>query len=815
MKPKISIVIPTYEAHGRGAELLRELLHTIDYQVNKSFEVVISDHSTTDMIKNEVEKWKDKLNIIYIINDKGRGNASINMNIGISKANGEFIKIMHMDDKFDTPHAIEFLMKKLDVMPDLKWGAYGFNHLSESENTLGGNKIPSMEQIGCPSVSFFKNEGNYFDENLVIINDLDIHTSLYKKYGNPVIIPQICVSIRIHEHQVTKLVTQEQEEKEFRYFEKKHNMPFVYAKHKSEMYENRLSRLANKYGCDKGTMIIHEGNHGPRLHFTTVYHQIFESFREEKLNILEIGIGSGSSLKMWYDYFPNATIHAIDIENFSQHNNDRVFTYVANQKYRGDLLQVMNKIGECDIIIDDGGHMMEQQQVSLGTLFQFLKPAGMYFIEDLHTSYWPHGNFKNLYNQPLDINEDRSNTTVKMIETYLEKKYITSHFLTKQEVSYLNDNISMCNLFNLPETSYGPNKLALFTKKKSNILITGGAGFIGSNLVEKLHSRANDIYVIDNLLEKIHGELPYNSPGYQKIKDKVIFSRADVCDPASYANFDGYPPLEFDAIIHLAAETGTGESMYHYKQYCKNIESAAVLSDLIISGKLKAKKIILASSRAVYGEAILRDRDSEPFPSKEDITSTVPVSFYGITKKIQEQIICKLSKHTNYCILRFQNVYGPGQSLKNPYTGILSIFSNAILNGKSLQIFEDGLMTRDFIYIDDAIDAIMLCIEKNETNNQIFNVGTGARTTVLSIANMLINKLKSKVAIHVTGETRNGDIRHNFADISKINNLLGFSPKVNIEDGIDKFLSWVKTQPITESKYEQSLEEMRKKQLLK
>lgn len=227
-----------------------------------------------------------------------------------------------------------------------------------------------------------------------------------------------------------------------------------------------LSELANKYASDKGTIIPNDGlHHGPRLHFTPVYNKYMEELKDKELNFLEIGIGSGPSLKMWYDYFPNAKIHAIDIVDSQQHNNDKVTTYVANQQDRTSLELAMEKIGPVDIIIDDGGHMMAHQQISLGCIFKYLKSGGLYFIEDLHTSYWPFGQFKDLYGFPLDINESRSNTTVKMIENFINTKQLQSEFLIKEEMQYLTDQITDCVLFDLPGTIYGPNQLALFKKK--------------------------------------------------------------------------------------------------------------------------------------------------------------------------------------------------------------------------------------------------------------------------------------------------------------------------------------------------------------
>jgi hypothetical protein len=233
----------------------------------------------------------------------------------------------------------------------------------------------------------------------------------------------------------------------------------------NNMEIDTLSDLANKYASDKGTVAPSTGHHGPRLHFTTIYNKYMESMRNEDINLLEIGIGSGPSLKMWYDYFYKAKIHAIDIVNSSQYNNDRVKTYIADQTKRETLQNVVDSSGSFDIIVDDGGHMMGQQQISLGYMFKYLKNGGLYFIEDLHTSFWPHNGFKDLYGQSLDINSDRSNTTVNVIEGYIKTGEINSEFMTEDEMKYLNENIKECKIFDLPETMYGPNKLALFIKK--------------------------------------------------------------------------------------------------------------------------------------------------------------------------------------------------------------------------------------------------------------------------------------------------------------------------------------------------------------
>lgn len=228
------------------------------------------------------------------------------------------------------------------------------------------------------------------------------------------------------------------------------------------MKEDILSGIANKYESDKGTIAPSTGNHGPRLHFTTKYSEYMESMRNDEITILEIGIGSGPSLKMWYEYFPNAIIHAIDVDNHSFRNNDRVTTHVCDQSDRVKLSELMQGIGEFDIIIDDGSHVVKHQQISLGHLFQYLKKGGQYWIEDLHTSDREVWQGKDLYGYDMSIEEGES--TVEVLEDYINTKEFKSPFMTKEEIDYLNENISDMKMFELPKSHWGINKLCLIKK---------------------------------------------------------------------------------------------------------------------------------------------------------------------------------------------------------------------------------------------------------------------------------------------------------------------------------------------------------------
>jgi len=343
------------------------------------------------------------------------------------------------------------------------------------------------------------------------------------------------------------------------------------------------------------------------------------------------------------------------------------------------------------------------------------------------------------------------------------------------------------------------------------ILITGGAGFIGSRLCEKLAEDGHSLTIIDNLLEQVHGDNPFvNSETLIRATKYSELSFGNAEDVDSWKRyFYGY----FDAIVCLAAETGTGQSMMKADSYCSsNINSIAILNDLIVSGDIECGKVILASSRAIYGDAGV-DLDGNPLATRENDPKD-PKSIYAVTKLAQEQILFTGFPDTPVCALRFQNVYGPGQSLKNPYTGILSIFSTAINNKNDIQIFDDGLMSRDFVYIDDVVDSIVLAIEDDRAVGAL-NVGSGIATTVIEVAETLKKKYNSDVSINITGEKMVGDIRHNFADISLIKSL-GYEPKVSFEEGIGKFVEWVESQgDLEDNKYEDSLEDFRKKGLLK
>jgi dTDP-L-rhamnose 4-epimerase len=377
-----------------------------------------------------------------------------------------------------------------------------------------------------------------------------------------------------------------------------------------------------------------------------------------------------------------------------------------------------------------------------------------------------------------------------------------------------------------------------------NILITGGAGFIGSNLALRLIDKGFNITILDNLSTQIHGEdAEENSFLFLTIKDKVKFIKGCVTSKEDWVKaISGQ-----DAIVHFAAETGTGQSMYEIEKYTTvNIGGTAIMLDLLANNPHSVKKVVIASSRSIYGEGrywseelngfVYPKHRSDNFMSAGDFevkynglskplqlvgtdeeSKIHPSSVYGITKQNQEQMIMTVCPTIGIApvAFRYQNVYGPGQSLSNPYTGILSIFSTLIKNGKDINIFEDGMESRDFVYIDDVVTATILGLENEAANGGVFNVGTGEATNVITVANELIKNYGIDTKVNITGNYRLGDIRHNYADLKKINATLGFEPKYNFEAGIKKFTDWVLTQEITESKYDISISEMKEKGLFK
>jgi dTDP-L-rhamnose 4-epimerase len=377
-----------------------------------------------------------------------------------------------------------------------------------------------------------------------------------------------------------------------------------------------------------------------------------------------------------------------------------------------------------------------------------------------------------------------------------------------------------------------------------NVLITGGAGFIGQHLTRLLIAAGHQVTLLDTLSSQVHGDVPDELQWL--CGEGIRFVRGSTTVEKELRR-----ALEgVDTVVHLAAETGTGQSMYQIAHYTDvNVGGTALLMDVLANDTArKVKRVVLASSRAIYGEgayvcetcapkrrrypeprsdALLRQGRWEhecpdcgatlkPVPTRED-DKAMPASIYAASKDAQEDIVkisCK-ALGIDYAILRLQNVYGEGQSLKNPYTGILSIFATRGRHGQVIPIFEDGLETRDFVHVQDVAKAFKLCIEEKAAIADVFNVGTGLNTSVMQIASTLMTALGVAPALTVTQEYRLGDIRHNYASMEKLENRFGFRSGICLETGIKRFVDWVMVQPAHEDLLDNANMALRRRGLMK
>lgn len=375
---------------------------------------------------------------------------------------------------------------------------------------------------------------------------------------------------------------------------------------------------------------------------------------------------------------------------------------------------------------------------------------------------------------------------------------------------------------------------------RRNVLITGGLGFIGAELTRQLSSRGYAVRILDNLSPQIHGDLPAIDVG-TFAQEKVAVIRGDVTVREDLeAAVTGV-----DAVVHLAADTGTGQSMYEIARYDRvNSYGTALLLDVLANRPHRVKKVVLSSSRSVYGEGQYRCAVDgvvqpaqravsnlmvgnwdihcpvcgavvQPLPTKESAAPR-PASIYAATKLAQEELVrigCT-ALGIPYVNLRLQNVYGAGQSLKNPYTGILSIFSTRIRHGLKVPIFEDGTESRDFVHVSDVACAIALSLESDRASGMTLNVGAGVPTSVRDIAEMLVKVFGGSSRVEVTGQFRVGDIRHCYAELTAIREATGFEPRVGLEEGLRGFARWVLSEPLPEDRLGQANQELKARGLM-
>ena len=375
----------------------------------------------------------------------------------------------------------------------------------------------------------------------------------------------------------------------------------------------------------------------------------------------------------------------------------------------------------------------------------------------------------------------------------------------------------------------------------SQVLITGGAGFIGSHLARRFADAGHKVVVLDSLIPQVHGPEPkLTSPLLQSLDGVADVIVGDVTSTDDLRRAIKGSRL----VVHLAAETGTGQSMYEIDRYVEaNIGGMSRLLNLLANEPHAVSRVVVGSSRSVYGEGAYRTGDGRlvypshrsgedlaqgdfdvHFPGEGAITSVPtdenatlhPSSVYGITKQVQESLLMTVGPAIGVepVVLRYQNVYGPRQSLKNPYTGILSIFSTLIRQGKEINVFEDGEESRDFVFIDDVVEATFLAATSPTAAGAILNVGTGLATTVNQVVAVLLAAFGADVPTRVSGNFRLGDIRHCTADITRLREALGFVPEVPFADGVARFVEWALHEHVEGVAYEESLDEMRSRGLL-
>jgi dTDP-L-rhamnose 4-epimerase len=365
------------------------------------------------------------------------------------------------------------------------------------------------------------------------------------------------------------------------------------------------------------------------------------------------------------------------------------------------------------------------------------------------------------------------------------------------------------------------------------VLITGGAGFIGSHLADELLAAGHEVRVLDNLTEQVHGGAG-RAPDY--LSPEVEFVSGDVRDAEAVAR----SLAGVDAVVHLAARVGVGQSMYEIDEYVDtNERGTAVLLQALIARPVR--KLVVASSMSIYGEGLYANGGGAP---REDVERThaqlqehrwdpvdelgrplapLPTpeskrpqlaSVYALSKFVQERMCLMTGRAYGIpaMALRFFNVYGPRQALSNPYTGVLAIFAARLLNQKRPVIFEDGLQQRDFVHVQDIARACRLALER-DCADAVVNIGSGEASTILQIAERLALALgRNDVEPEITGQFRAGDIRHCFADIGQARRLLGYEPSVKLDDGLKELTEWLAGQA-AEDRFDQARRELMRRGL--
>ncbi|HEV7415360.1 MAG TPA: NAD-dependent epimerase/dehydratase family protein [Tianweitania sediminis] len=342
------------------------------------------------------------------------------------------------------------------------------------------------------------------------------------------------------------------------------------------------------------------------------------------------------------------------------------------------------------------------------------------------------------------------------------------------------------------------------------VLVTGGCGFIGRYVVEELLAEGHQVRVLDGLIEQVHGDAA------PVLDERVEFIHAQMTDADAVSRaLDG-----MDSVIHLAAEVGVGQSMYEIARYVgANDLGTAVLLEKMIGKPIK--RIVVASSMSVYGEGLYETSDGvrhgnirrqgervkaglwqpttssgeqlKPIPTSEDKPVDL-ASIYALTKFAQEREVLIFGEAYNVeaVALRLFNVFGPGQALSNPYTGVLANFASRLANGQPPMIFEDGEQRRDFVHVRDVARAFRMALDAPKANGHVINIGSGNAYTIAEVATLLADAMGvSHIKPDILNKARSGDIRNCFADISAARELLGFETKHRLQDTLGELAEWV------------------------
>jgi dTDP-L-rhamnose 4-epimerase len=368
------------------------------------------------------------------------------------------------------------------------------------------------------------------------------------------------------------------------------------------------------------------------------------------------------------------------------------------------------------------------------------------------------------------------------------------------------------------------------------VLVTGGAGFIGSHLVDGLLAAGHQVVVLDSLERQVH---PNGSwPAY--LNPEAEWRQGDVQDPEAVRQ----ALAGVEAVYHLAAVVGVGQSMYEVRRYVAgNCLGAATLLEEVVAVRDRLRKLVVASSMSIYGEGRYLDRAGRPItpplrseeqlarhdwnvygPDGEPATPIPtdeeklpqPASVYAVSKRDQEELFLAVGRAYGIptVALRFFNVYGPRQALTNPYTGVAAIFSARLLAGRPPVVYEDGEQTRDFVHVSDIVQANLLALTRAEADGQALNVGSGRAVTIRTVAETLARVLGRPIAPVLAGQYRTGDIRHCFADLSRARRLLGYEPRVSFEEGMAQLAAWVAEQP-PDDRFEEARRALEERRLVR